>query len=139
MRRRTPELRDETRNGDGPPLQYLLKSSDFGYSWDWTVLPPQLQGGGKPGTIATDPTNESVLFVVNLHCVAISRDKGETFSGCIPAVNDPEGPKSLTTSLHIKDSQTMILLRQNAGPLRSQDGGKTFTPLLNFPNVTSPP
>ena len=133
------ELRDETRNGDGPPLQYLLKSLDFGYTWEWTVLPPQLQGGGKPGTVATDPTDASVLYVVTLHCVAVSRDAGVTFSECISAINEPEGPKSLTTSLHIKDSRTMILLRQNAAPLRSQDGGKTFAPLLKFPNnVTSP-
>ena len=136
------ELRDhaggEGSLGGSPPLQYLLKSSDFGYTWSWTVLPPQLQGGGKPGTVAVDPTDPSVLFVVSLHCMAVSRNKGETFSDCIGAVDDPEGPKSLMTSLHIKDQKTMILLRQNAAPLRSRDGGTSWAPLGNFPNVTSP-
>ena len=126
---------DEADLGGSAPLQYLLKSLDFGYTWSWSVLPPQLQGGGKPGTVAVDPTDPSVLFVVNMHCMAVSHDQGETFSDCIAAVDEPEGPKSQPTSLHIKDSKTMILLRQNAAPLRSQDGGKKFAPLRNFPNV----
>eukprot|EP01052_Picozoa_sp_SAG31_P020840 SAG31_NODE_1584_length_7827_cov_2.129788_8_plen_546_part_00 len=112
------ELRDHTsdfgysQSLGSPPLQYLLKSMDYGYSCSWALLPPQLQGGGKVATVAVDPTDHNALFVANLHCVAISRDEGKTFSECIAAVDDPEGgPKSLTTSLHIKDSKTMILLR----------------------------
>eukprot|EP01052_Picozoa_sp_SAG31_P020839 SAG31_NODE_1584_length_7827_cov_2.129788_7_plen_150_part_00 len=38
----------------------------------------------------------------------------------------------------LTDRESVCINRQNDVPLRSHDGGQTFAPLLNFPNVTSP-
>ena len=40
-----------------------------------------------------------------------------------------EGLEGTFTDLCIKDSQTMILIRNGAVPLRTKDGGKTWQPL----------
>ncbi len=53
------------------------------------------------------------------------QDKGESWSSCL----DAEGLEGTFTDLCIKDSQTMILIRSGAVPLRTKDGGKTWQPL----------
>ena len=53
------------------------------------------------------------------------QDKGETWSSCM----EGEGLEGTFTDLCIKDSQTMILIRNGAVPLRTKDGGKTWQPL----------
>lgn len=141
------ELRDHlTRDGqltsDGysaPPVQYLLWSLDFGYSWRWRVLPMHLQQHGphqKTGSLAVDPTDSATLYIVSGHCVATSADSGENWSECLQLPSNQK--QNQLTSLHIKNSDTMVLLRQGAVPLRTTDGAKIWIPLNNFPNVTSP-
>ena len=53
------------------------------------------------------------------------QDQGETWSACMTA----EGLEGTFTDLCIKDSQTMILIRDGEVPLRTKDCGKTWLPL----------
>ena len=140
------ELRDHPRTApgsaaavaaapsDGPPVKYLLKSADFGYSWSWTALSGPLQRlPSNSCPLAVDPTDAKVIYAAAAECLTSSTDGGETWSDCSTTV--PKGPA--LSSIHIKDSQTMILLRMGAPPLRTKDGGTTWAPLQNYPNISS--
>lgn len=104
----------------------LLKSPNFGQNWSWSILPEHLKGLGD--TLEVDPTNSSTLYAVTPDCVARSYDGGETWAACWNA----SGLEGKFHSLAIKDSKTMILLRDGDVPLRTKDGGSTWQPLTGL-------
>ena len=71
--------------------------------------------------IAVNPTDASSIYAVSAAGFATSTDKGETWSPLVQAAGLTTG----LTNLVIKDSSTMLALRQGKVPLRTQDGGKT--------------
>jgi len=111
---------------------YILKSFNYMDGWDnwtYTKIPSYI---GVPNFV-TDPTNQSVIYTVNGGCIAASYDTGDTWSPCW---NDPKTTDrphvGLEGSFHgmaIKDSQHMIVNRNNDVPLRTKDGGATWTPV----------
>jgi len=139
------EQRDETENhpwyeekassgfqhADKTVAKYVLRSMDFGQSWNWTLFPEWLQ---SVNVMAVDPTNASTLYAVAPACLSSSKDQGESWSPCLEAV----GLSGSFASLAVKDSQTMILLRGNDVPLRTKDGGSSWHPLQNCANISTP-
>merc|ERR1711957_1123170 len=99
----------------GNPL-YVLKSWNFGANWTWILLPEFLQSLGDFGI---DPTNDTVLYGVASNCIARSYGQAETWEYCWQA----PGLEGSFKSLVIKDSQTMIVMRNGDVPLRTRDGG----------------
>ena len=113
-----------------PGVAYVLRSMDFGRAWNWVALPPHLQ---KAQSLAVDPTDSRVLYAISNTCFASSRDQGTSWSECSYA---PGLKGASLTSLHVKDSQTMIALQGNGPPLRTSNGGSSWASLKNFPNVS---
>ena len=74
-----------------------------------------------------------MLYAAAPKCLTTSTDGGETWSDCSTTV--PEGPA--LSSIHIRDSLTMLLLRMGGPPLRTKDGGASWAPLQNYPNISS--
>lgn len=102
----------------------LIISEDFGQTWPTEKsLPPALAGAID---IAVDPTTNE-LYAISQKCLSKSNDKGTTWQPCSAA-------KGLSGNFHqllIKDSKVMILLRSGTVPLRTMDGGDTWTELTN--------
>jgi len=118
------ELRDVRGSAAAAAGQkpYVLKSESFGQNWTWTALPESL---AAVAVIQTDPTSSKTLYAIAPNCVATSSDRGESWSPCLKG----EGLEGTFTDLCIKDSETMILIRDGAVPLRTKDAGKTWQPL----------
>jgi hypothetical protein len=123
----------EKRVSSGGGSVYMLKSFNYGggtTNWTYTLMPAHI---GVPGFI-TDPTNQSVIYTVNAGCIAASYDTGDTWSPCW---NQPQTPPAMPhvglvgsfNDMAIKDSQHMIVNRDNDVPLRTTDGGATWTPM----------
>jgi len=96
-------------------------STDFGQNWTWSPMPANLQAGG----IAVDPTSANRLFAVTANCLALSTDQGKSWSSCSTAT----GLTGAFSKLLVKSSTTMFMLRSGAVPLRTTDGGATWTEL----------
>ncbi len=110
--------------------KYVLKSWNFGANWTWVMLPDYLQG---MGSFAVDPTNATgILYGITTSCVARSYDQAETWSDCWEPSPDLTGS---FRSLVIRDSLTMIMVRNGDVPLRSLDGGKSWKPLNSLVNI----
>jgi len=101
----------------------LLVSEDFGVTWITKTLPDSLQGATQ---VTVDPTAD-VVFVVAPDCLASSADKGTTWGSCTTPLVDPDAS---FTGLAVINSDVMFLLR-DAVPLRTTDGGKTWTELTS--------
>ena len=111
---------------------YILKSFNYGSGWsNWTysLIPSYI---GVPSFV-TDPTNQSVIYTVNGNCIAASYDTGDTWSPCWNDPSQTDRPHvGLEGSFHgmaIKDSQNMIVNRNNDVPLKTKDGGATWVPM----------
>ena len=78
----------------------------------------------------TDPSDGgATLYAQSKTCIAVSTDGGDTFGPCWA---------NLTGSLSIKDSQTMLLVRDRPLlPLRTTDGGKTWAPLTSLAAIAA--
>jgi len=130
------ELRDSRhksalRDGSADALKYVLKSENFGVDWTWTQLPDALQAAEL---LAVDPTDAGTLYGVAPDCLAKSTDKGNSWGPCITA----DGLEGSFSSLIIKDSRTMILLRSgNDVPLRTKDGGASWQPLTSAARIST--
>ena len=105
----------------GGNIKYLMTSTDYGSNWTWAPLPSDLQAGG----LTVDPTSPHSLFALTDSCLANSKDGGKTWSACSKAT----GLTGKFTKLLIKTTAVMFMLRGGAVPLRTQDGGKTWTEL----------
>eukprot|EP00937_MAST-01D_sp_MAST-1D-sp2_P005083 g5083.t1 len=108
----------------GGGAQFIIKNFNYGVgmNWTWTQLPPHLAG---IHSFSTDPTSNATLYAVAADCIAKSHDGGDTWDPCWNATN-------LTGSfadLVIKNSSTMIAVRNGAVPLRTFDSGGTWQPL----------
>ena len=121
---------------DADAPQYIVKNSNFGagefdnkLGWVWGAqLPPHLVGCG----LTTSPVDGgSTLYAITPTCIATSTDEGSTWSTCWEGIDGPIG------GLVIKDSSTMFLLRKSLVPLRTRDGGKTWSPLDSFTPIAS--
>ena len=119
------ELEDIESTGNP---KYVLKSWNFGANWTWIILPVFLQG---LGTFRADPTNDTTLYGIAPNCIARSYDQAETWEYCW----DAPGLVGSFKDLVIKDSQTMIVMRNGDVPLRTRDGGKTWSRLGSVQNI----
>ena len=117
-------------SAEGGNPQWLLKSFNFGGNWTWLKVPEFLQGFGG---LSVDPTNASVLYAVKSDCISRSYTAAETWTPCWHA----PGLEGSFKSLVIKDSQTMLVMRNGAAPLRTTDGGDSWHPLTSVPSVFS--
>jgi len=103
---------------------FLLTSDDFGVSWNWTTaMPANLQASG----LVLDPTSQNSLFGFTSSCLAHSIDQGLTWSACSTST----GLTGKFKKLIVKDSQVMFMMRNGAVPLRTTDGGLTWTELTS--------
>merc|ERR1711957_790738 len=100
-------------------VKFLMTSDDFGVSWNWTAMPANLQASGLVG----DPTSQNSLFGFTSNCLAHSIDQGLTWSACSTSTGLTGNFKKLI----VKDSQVMFMVRNGAVPLRTTDGGLTWT------------
>lgn len=116
----------EDIEGTGNP-KYVLKSWNFGANWTWVMLPDFLQGVGG---FSVDPTNDT-LYGVASNCIARSYDHAQTWEYCW----DSPGLEGSFKSLVIKDSQTMLVMRNGDVPLRTRDGGKSWERLSSVQNI----
>ena len=107
-----------TSTSGGAP-RYVLKSFNFGANWTWIELPDFLQA---IGAIKPDPTNDTVLYAVASNCIARSYDGAETWEYCW----QPPGLEGSFKQLVIKDSNTMIVMRNGDVPVRTRDGGASW-------------
>lgn len=96
---------------------WVLKSWNFGANWTWILLPPELQGCH----FRADPTDDTTLYAVTASCIGRSYDQAETWS-CWEA----PGLTGSFKDLQIKDSRTMIVMRNRDVPLRTRDGGGSW-------------
>ena len=110
--------------------KWVLKSWNFGANWSWVLMPPFLQG---LGSIAIDPTNDTVIYGITSNCIARSYDQALTWEYCWVA----PGLEGSIHSLVIKDSQTMVVMRNGQVPLRTKDGGATWHPLDSVAPIAS--
>ena len=122
------------RNGSSDALgggtQWLLKNSHFGAGefnntqegWLWVAaFPPHLAECG----LTTSPVDGgAALYAFTPSCIATSEDEGATWSACWGGLDGQP-----IASLVIKDATTMFVRRTKLVPLRTRDGGKTWTPL----------
>lgn len=108
--------------------KYVLKSWNFGANWTWILMPDFLQGLNN---FAIDPTNDTVLYGLTGNCIARSYDQAETWEYCWEA----PGLEGSFKSLVIKDSQTMLVMRNGDVPLRTRDGGKSWERLGSVENL----
>lgn len=104
-------------------VRFLMTSEDFGVNWNWTAMPATFQAGG----LTVDPTSQSSLFGITSNCLAHSNDKGLTWSACSTA----SGLTGKFQALVVKDSKVMFMMRSGAVPLRTTDGGSTWTELTS--------
>eukprot|EP00035_Acanthoeca_spectabilis_P033979 m.26396 g.26396 ORF g.26396 m.26396 type:complete len:751 (+) comp6302_c0_seq1:567-2819(+) len=114
----------------GTTGEWLLKSDDFGLSWNWTQFPSYLH---QTAFVTVDPSTPGVLYATAVNCISKSTDKGVSWGPCLSA----PGLSGAFSSLEIKDASTWLVLRNNDVPLRTQDGGKTFTPLSSCAPVSN--
>mmetsp|Transcript_23684 Transcript_23684/g.50181 ORF Transcript_23684/g.50181 Transcript_23684/m.50181 type:complete len:351 (+) Transcript_23684:3-1055(+) len=112
------EYRPGLRTASQGTKKYLMRSDDFGQTWNWSALPDDLQAGG----LAVDPTTPHSLFALTASCLAHSTDQGRTWSRCSNAT----GLTGAFSKLLVKDSSVMFLLREGAVPLRTIDGGDSW-------------
>lgn len=114
----------------GPPVNWIMTSTDFGATFSWVQMPADLKTNG----FVVDPTSASSLYTVGPGCLAHSADSSKTWSPCIKAT----GLTGSFSQLIVKDSATMFMLRAGAVPLRTKDGGKTWTELAACQSVNPP-
>jgi len=98
--------------GGGP--KWVLKSWNFGANWTYLLLPDFIQGANS---FRADPTNDTTLYAVVGGCIARSYDQAETWEGCWQA----GGLTGSFRDLVIKDSSTMLVMRNGDAPLRTRD------------------
>jgi len=113
-----PGLQPRRSNGD---VQYLMTTTNFGANWTWIPMPDDFQAG----QIVSDPTDGKSLFGLTSECLAHSGDLGATWSACW----NKTGLSGDFSRLLIKDSSTLFMIRKAAVPLRTTDGGETWTEL----------
>ena len=111
---------------------FVLRSLDFGRTWDWTTLPTQLQAASMQSSFAADPTDPNTIHAVTHSCLSNSTDQGLTWSNCSSSIRKQDHPLS---SLHIKDSQPWF----SFAPGMSRSGLKTAAqlgrPFVIFPSI----
>ena len=79
----------------------------------------------QAGGLAVDPTRPNSLYAMTSSCLAHSSDQGKSWSGCSTAA----GLMGSLSKLLIKDAATMFMLRGGAVPLRTTDGGSSWSEL----------
>jgi len=109
----------------GPPVNWLMTSTDFGATFTWAKMPEDLKTDG----FVVDPTSANSLYTVGPSCLAHSTDNGKSWSPCSTA----PGLTGHFSSLVVKDASTMFMFRTGAAPLRTKDGGKTWSALATAP------
>jgi len=121
VRKPVSGLEAEQLHSRGNPT-WVLKSWNFGANWTYVLLPDFLQGAHH---VVTDPTNDTTLYAVASNCIGRSYDGAETWSYCWHA----PGLTGTFQDLVIRDSHTMLVMRHGDVPLRTRDGGLSWTRL----------
>jgi photosystem II stability/assembly factor-like uncharacterized protein len=106
-----------------PPVNWMMTSTDFGANFSWTKMPINL----KTAAFYVDPTSTNSLYTVGPECLSHSVDNGKSWSPCSTAT----GLTGRFAELIVKDASTMFMLRSGAVPLRTKDGGNTWTELAS--------
>ena len=109
------------KEAGGPNVKWMMTSHDFGSNYTWAKMPADLQSGG----FFADPTSPTSLYTMTSNCLSHSANNGAEWSPCSKA----SGLAGRFSQLVIKDSSTMFMLRNGAVPLRTKDGGKSWTEL----------
>ena len=91
------------------------------------LLPDYLQ---TLGGFTADPTNQTLYGVVS-NCISRSYDQAVTWDGCWKA----PGLTGSFKSVVIKDSKTMLVLRNGDVPLRTRDGGASWQRVASLENI----
>jgi len=107
--------------------KYVLKSWNFGANWTWILMPDYLQAVGG---FTADPTNETLYGVVS-NCISRSYDQALTWDGCWKAPGLVGSFRGIT----IKDSKTMLVLRNGDLPLKTTDGGASWKRVASLADV----
>ena len=117
---------------------YLVINRNFGAGqfnnsaggWVWgAALPPHL----VDCSLTTSPVDGgAALYAVTSSCIATSTDEGATWSACWGGLDGEP-----ISGLVIKDASTMFVLRSKMVPLRTKDGGKTWSALHSFDAIAA--
>ena len=117
---------------------YLVINRHFGAGqfnnsaggWVWgAALPPHL----VDCSLTTSPVDGgAALYAVTSSCIATSTDEGATWSACWTGLDGEP-----ISGLVIKDASTMFVLRSKMVPLRTKDGGKTWSALHSFDAIAA--
>ena len=117
---------------------YLVINRHFGAGqfnnsaggWVWgAALPPHL----VDCSLTTSPVDGgAALYAVTSSCIATSTDEGATWSACWGGLDGEP-----ISGLVIKDASTMFVLRSKMVPLRTKDGGKSWSPLHSFDAIAA--
>ena len=117
---------------------YLVINRHFGAGqfnnsaggWVWgAALPPHL----VDCSLTTSPVDGgAALYAVTSSCIATSTDEGATWSACWGGLDGEP-----ISGLVIKDASTMFVLRSKTVPLRTKDGGKTWSALHSFDAIAA--
>ena len=117
---------------------YLVINRHFGAGqfnnsaggWVWgAALPPHL----VDCSLTTSPVDGgAALYAVTSSCIATSTDEGATWSACWTGLDGEP-----ISGLVIKDASTMFVLRSKMVPLRTKDGGKSWSALHSFDAIAA--
>ena len=83
------------------------------------------------GGFRVDPTNDTTLYGIASNCIARSYDQAQTWEDCWKA----PGLEGSFKDLVIKDSKTMLVMRNGDVPLRTRDGGLSWERLGSVANI----
>lgn len=109
---------------------YIIKNFNYGAgNWTWSRLPVHV---GRFDGFVTDPSDGGkAVYGIGRNCIAMSVDQGDSWGPCW----NVSGTENNIKTLVIKDSTTMIILRNTDVPLRTTDGGATWQPLTSCARV----
>jgi len=116
---------EEEKASSGTSKKNVLVSEDFGVTWTGKPLPDSLQTIIE---VVVNPDDAAVLFAVTPNCLTKSTNKGSTWGSC--SYTPTQGSPAFT-ALTVISSNVMFLLRGGSVPLRTTDGGKTWTELTS--------
>jgi uncharacterized protein (TIGR03437 family) len=105
----------------------ILRTTDLGVTWTRVGSPPS-----DVGIVAVDPAAPAVLFAAAFAGIYKSEDGGQTWGVVYGKTAPGYYPGDGTVGLVIDPGNHLRVaaLVQTSGPLRSTDGGNTWTPII---------
>ena len=123
---------------EGAADNYIVTNRNFGAGqfnntkegWHWGAALPQHLADCSLTTSPVD--GGAALYAVTSSCIATSTDEGATWSACWSGLDGEP-----ISGLVIKDATTMFVLRSQMVPLRTRDGGKSWSELHSFDAIAT--